>query len=146
MVFVDQTVDAVSNAEKAYCKFLSYSDIKGMNSQKNGFLLSRFAIYMFFSIQELRKKGNLRKNGMIKWQNDFTSDCLFVWDARKKELWITEIGVNFPYGDQDYIGALFVLTQNENYYQGFVLNTDDDIQGFLNVFGMSPVETDRILK
>ena len=68
----------------------------------------------------------------------------FTWYKSKNELRVTGFGRGFPLLNPDYTGALFVLIKNsEKDYQGFVFNTDDDIQYFLDSFGLTPTETNR---
>lgn len=44
----------------------------------------------------------------------------------------------------EFTGALFVLVkESPEDYQGYILNTDEDIQEFLDSFGLTPAETNR---
>ncbi|WP_312612152.1 type II restriction endonuclease [Oscillibacter sp.] len=39
-----------------------------------------------------------------------------------------------------------LVMDNTEYYQGFVLNTEDDINQFLDAFGLSPTETNQLIE
>ena len=52
--------------------------------------------------------------------------------------------VDFLFLRSEYTGALFVLVKNTTKeYDGFILNTEDDIQQYLDAFGLTPAETNR---
>ena len=86
----------------------------------------------------------LKKNGVIKWQDDFETACTFTWYESKNELRITGFGRGFPLLRPEYTGALFVFVkESPEDFQGFLFNTDEDIQEFLDTFGLTPAETNR---
>jgi len=46
----------------------------------------------------------------------------------------------------DYTGALFVLNQRNDYeYDAYMLNSEDEIQSYLDAFGLTPAETNRLI-
>lgn len=48
--------------------------------------------------------------------------------------------------NHEYTGALFILVKDtEEDYQGYVLNTDDEINQFLEAYNISPTETNNII-
>ena len=52
----------------------------------------------------------------------------------------------FPFLKPEYTGALFIfIKMSEEDYRGYFLNTDDEIDEFLNAFGLTPAETNRII-
>ena len=60
---------------------------------------------------------------------------------------ITNFGRGFPFLCPEYTGALFILTQNSSEdYQGYVLNTEDEINQFLDAFGISATETNCLIE
>ncbi|MCD8014610.1 MAG: type II restriction endonuclease [Lachnospiraceae bacterium] len=141
---VIKAVDAVLKGDSAYCKFLSANDSGETGGHQSGILISKTAKDMLYTDQELRENHILKKTGSIKWQDDFTTGCTFTWYESKGELRITGFGRGFQFRHPDYTGALFVMVKDRSgEYQGFIFNTDDMIQEFLDSFGLSPAETNR---
>ena len=85
----------------------------------------------------------------ITWQDDFqtTTRFLYYGERTRNEYRITNFGRGFPFLRPDYTGALFVLVKDDDEnYHAFVLNTEDDINQFLDAFGISPIETNRLIE
>lgn len=141
---VVKAIDAVLNGRDSFCKFLSANDSGETGGHQAGILISVSAKAMLFTEQEMRENHILKKTGTIKWQDDYSTSCTFTWYESKKELRITGFGRGLSPLRPEFTGALFVLVKEspEN-YQGFILNTDEDIQEFLDSFGLTPAETNR---
>lgn len=141
---VGKAVESVLSGMKAYCKFLSANDSGETGGHQSGILISKTAKDMLYTERELKDNHILKKTGVIKWQNDFSTNCTFTWYESKNELRITGFGRGFLLLCPEYTGALFVLIKesDESYY-GFLFNTDEDIQDFLDSFGLTPAETNR---
>lgn len=141
---VIKSIDAVLKGQDAYCKFLSANDSGETGGHQSGILISKTAKSMLYNDDELLKNHILKKTGIIKWQDDFSTTCTFTWYKSKNELRITGFGRGFDLLRPEYTGALFVLVKNSSYeFQGFIFNTDEDIQDFLDSFGLTPAETNR---
>lgn len=139
-----KAIDSTLCSETAFCKFLSANDSGETGGHQSGMLISKSAKNMLFSDQELEDNHILKKDVRVKWQDDFYTDSCFTWYESKNELRITRFGRGFPLLKPEYTGALFVLTkQDDNEFGGFILNTEDDIQQFLDTFGLTPAETNR---
>lgn len=143
-----QAIQAVLNSQMAYCKFLSANDTGLTGGHQAGIYISRPSIPILFP--ESGEKGqNKEKWVKIKWQNDFDTDSRFVYygQGTRNEYRITNFGRGFPFLRPEYTGALFVLAQNtETDYQGFILNSENGINQFLDAFGLSPTETNQIIE
>lgn len=82
----------------------------------------------------------------ITWQNSLSTQSCFKWYGSKNELRITRLGRGFPYLRPDMTGALFVLTQQgRDVYCGYMLETEDEINDFLNAFGLTPADTNCMI-
>lgn len=95
------------------------------------------------------KGENKDKWVKIKWQNSFETDSRFIYYGKgtRNEYRITNFGRNFPFLNSEYTGALFVLVkQDENEYTAFILNTDADIEEFMDALGISPADTNNLIK
>ena len=145
--YTSQAIQAVLNSRWASCKFLSANDTGLTGAHQSGIYISKSSYPILFD--KLGEKGsNMEKRVKIKWQNDWETDSRFIYYGRgtRDEYRITNFGKDFPFLRPDYTGALFVLTQNEyESYCGFVLNTEDEINQFLDAFGLTPAETNRLI-
>ena len=141
---VTKAVESVLSGKKAYCKFLSANDSGETGGHQSGVLISKTGMDMLYTEQELKDNHILKKSGKIKWQDDFSTNCTFTWYESKNELRITGFGRGFELLRPEYTGALFALIkESDENYLGYLFNTDEDIQEFLDAFGLTPAETNR---
>lgn len=141
-------IQAALHGQKVFCKFLSANDTGRTGGHQAGIYISKPSVPILFD--EPRKKGqNKEKWVKVKWHNDFETDTRFIYygQSTRNEYRITNFGRGFPFLKPEYTGALFVFVQNSSEdYQGFVLNTEDEINQFLDAFGISPTETNRLIE
>lgn len=139
-----RAIGAVLNGGPSYCKFLSANDSGETGGHQSGILISKTASAMFWTDKEMKENHILKKYGRIRWQNDYETECIYTWYESKNELRLTGFGRGKSPLKAEFTGALFVLIKNtEVDYQGYILNTDDDIEQFLDTFGITPAETNR---
>lgn len=144
---VTKAVEAVLSGKSAYCKFLSANDSGETGGHQSGILISKTAKDMLYTEKELKENHILKKTGKIKWQDDFSTNCTFTWYESKNELRITGFGRGFELLRPEYTGALFVMIkESEESFLGYMFNTDEDIQEFLDSFGLTPAETNRLIE
>ena len=142
-----KAVDSVLRSNEAYCKFMSANDSGETGGHQVGILISRRSSSMLFSDEEIRNNHILRRDVKILWQSDFYTDSNVIWYESKRELRITRFGRGFPFIRPEYTGALFVLCKfTDTDYEAFILNTEEDIEQFLDTFGITPAETNRIIE
>lgn len=143
-----QAIQAAMNGQMVFCKFLSANDTGLTGGHQAGIYISRPSIPILFDC--LGKKGeNQQKWVKVKWQDDITTDSRFIYygQGTRNEYRITNFGRGFPFLRPEYTGALFVFIKNsEEDYQGFVLNSEDEINQFLDAFAISPTETNRLIE
>lgn len=143
MSSVSLAIEKTMSGQQTFCKLLSPNDSGETGGHQSGYLISKSAKDMLFTSEEL-KQHIAKKDIKIKWQNDFLTDGCFTWYESKNELRLTRFTKGFPFRGQDYTGALFVLVKNSiDDYEGFILNSEDEINEFLNTFGLTPAETNR---
>ena len=141
-----QAIKSVLNSEKSFCKFLSANDTGATGGHQSGILISKSAVEMMFSRQELAQTGIPKRMIKIIWQDDFETESCFTYYESKNELRITRFGRGFPFLKPEQTGALFVFTkQTDIDYSGYFLETDDEIEEFLDTFGISPTETNSLI-
>ncbi len=82
----------------------------------------------------------------ISWQDDFETESCFTYYESKNELRITWFGREFPFLRPEQTGALFVFTQQTKVNcSGYFLEIDEEIEEFLDNFGISPTETNSLI-
>ena len=143
---VDKAIQSTGEAKQAYCKFLSANDSGETGGHQAGILISKKALPMLFNPD--KALSHIEKRTVrILWQTDYETDSVFTYYESKGELRITNFGRGFPYLNKEDTGALFVFTrQDPDHYQGFFLYTEDEIDTFLNSFGISPTETNNLIR
>ncbi len=140
-------IQAVNNGQIAYCKFLSANDTGNTGTHQAGIYIAKNAISILFD-EPGEKGSNKDKFVKVRWQDDFTTDSRFIYygAGTRNEYRITRFGRDFPFLRTEHTGDLFVLAKNDNEnYSGYILETEDDINAFLDAFAMSPTDTGAII-
>ncbi|MCM1189647.1 MAG: type II restriction endonuclease [bacterium] len=144
--YAGQAIKSVLNSNRGFCKFLSANDTGATGGHQSGILISKSAVEMMFSRRELEQEGIPKRTVKIKWQDDFETESSFTYYESKNELRITRFGRGFPFLKPEQTGALFVFTkQTDTDYSGYFLETDEEIEEFLDTFGISPTETNSLI-
>lgn len=144
--YAGQAINSVLNSEKGFCKFLSANDTGATGGHQSGILISKSAVEMMFSRQELEREGIPKRTVKIRWQDNFETESCFTYYESKNELRITRFGRGFPFLKPEQTGALFVFTQQTSFdYCGYFLDTDEEIEEFFDTFGISPTETNSLI-
>ena len=94
--YAEIAITSVLNSEKSFCKFLSANDTGATGAHQSGILISKTAMEMLFSREQLEQEGIFTK-------------------------------------------------QAEENYSGYFLDTEEEIEEFLNAFGISPTETNSLI-
>lgn len=136
-----------ANSEKIFCKFLSANDTGETGGHQSGIYIPKNSVPLIFDTPGI-KGQNKEKFNKIKWQDDFETDAHFKYygQGTRNEYRITGFGRNFPFLKPHYTGSLVViLKQKDLSYKGYVLETEDEIEYFLEYFGITPTETNCLL-
>lgn len=145
--YAQKAIDAVNLNVAAYCKFLSANDTGVTGSHQSGILLSKRAYSIAFD-NPGEKGNNVDHWAEICWQDDFVTKSRFIYygQGTRNEYRLTNFGRGFPFLTPDYTGALFVLVKRDvDFYNAYVLNTEDDIDAFLGAFGLTPEDTNKLI-
>ena len=140
-------IQSVLNGKRAYCKFLSANDTGLTGGHQAGIYISKPSIPILFD-EPGRKGTNKEKWVKVRWQDDLETDTRFIYygQGTRNEYRITNFGRGFPFLRPEYTGALFVFAKyDDENYKAYILNSDEDINQFLDVFGLSPTETNRLI-
>ena len=147
MSIATEAIQAVMSGKQTFCKFLSANDTGETGGHQAGIYISKPSIPILFDTPGI-KGENKEKWVKVRWPEDLITDTRFIYYGKgtRNEYRITNFGRGFPYLRPEYTGALFVFVQEtEEDYKGFVLNTEEEIEEFLNAFGLSPAETNCLL-
>ena len=144
--YAGQAIKSVLNSENGFCKFVSANDTGATGGHQSGILISKSAVDMMFSRQELEQDTIPKRTVKIRWQDDFETESCFTYYESKNELRITRFGRGFPFLKPEQTGALFVFTQQTDIdYSGFFLETEEEIEEFLTTFAIDPTQTNRLI-
>ena len=147
IVHSQKAIQAVSLGKLSYCKFLSANDTGDTGAHQAGIYIAKNAVPVLFDSPG-RRGENKDKYVRIQWQDDFYTDSRFIYYGvgTRNEYRITRFGRGFPFLRTEHTGDLFVLVQmDHDDYSAYVLQTEDEINEFLNAFGMSPADTGNII-
>jgi len=141
-------IQTVNIGLMAYCKFLSANDVGDTGAHQSGIYIAKNALSILFDIPGV-KGENKDKLVKIKWQNDFITDSRFIYygTGTRNEYRITRFNKGFPFLRPEHIGDLFVLIKlADQDYAGYILSREEEINTFLNFFGLSPSDTNNIIE
>jgi len=144
---VKKAIETVNNSSISFCRFITANDTGETGAHQAGFYIPKTAYGLFFD--NPGKKGqNLDKFYKIKWQDDFETDSrsIYYGTGTRNEYRLTRFGRGFPFLTDDFTGALVIIAKVAgDYLKAYVLSDANDIDDFLNEFGMSPTDTNDII-
>ncbi|MBU1020239.1 MAG: hypothetical protein KJ847_03420, partial [Firmicutes bacterium] len=138
---------SISNAQLVYCKFLSANDVGLTGGHQSGPYVAKAAVSILFDIPCI-KGTNETKTVKIQWHDDSVTESNFKYygTGTRNEYRITSFGRGFPYFRSSNIGSLFVLCKmDSDTYRGYVIEEENEIDSFLDYYGLSPAETNTLL-
>ena len=144
---VNLVIESVNKSKTAFCKFISANDAGKTGAHQEGFYIPKYSISVMFNEPGIRGK-NKDRSVTIKWQNDFETQSRFTYygQGTRNEYRLTRFGRGFPFLTQDSVGDLFILCHiQEDFYEAFVLQTDEDIEEFFTAFNISSSETNCLI-
>ena len=144
---LDYTIENVKKSKAAFCRFITANDTGKNGSHQAGFYIPKCAAKLLFETPGV-KGQNKDKTVKVKWQNDFTTDSRFIYYGEKtrNEYRITRFGKGFPFFEDNNVGDLLIITkETEDYYNGMILQTDEDIDSFMAYFNLSSEMTNQLI-
>ena len=144
---LNSAINKVQNAQYAFCRFITANDTGKNGSHQAGFYIPKCAAALLFDTPGV-KGENKDKLVKVKWQDDFITDSRFIYygQGTRNEYRITRFGKGFPFFEEDNVGDLLIIAkQSEDYYDGFVLQADQDIDDFFAFFNLSPEMTNQLI-
>ncbi len=140
-----QAIEKTMQGRNTFCKFLSANDSGETGGHQSGILISTKAKRMFFTEAELLEPIT-KHDARVYWFDGEVTDSKITWYTSKGEIRLTQFGRGFELLRPEYTGALFVFVQvDKDIYYAWLFNTDDEIQEYLDAFGLTPVETNNLV-
>ena len=144
---LDLSIQAVKTAKTSFCRFITGNDAGTTGSHQAGFYIPKNAAPLLFG-EKCHKGENREKWVTIKWQNDLETASRFIYygQGTRNEYRITRFGKGFEFLQDRYVGSLIIIAEIDvDYYQAFVLESEDDIESFLSYFNLSTEQTNQII-
>lgn len=144
---LDLATRKVLQSKAALCKFITANDTGSTGAHQCGFHISKEAWSMFLEIEAV-KGSNIDIPIRIRWQDEFNTDSRFKYYGvgTRNEYRITRFGRSFPFLNDENVGDLLVLARyDKDYYEAFVLQSDEDIDDFFSCFNLSYDKTNQII-
>ena len=145
--YSELAIKASQDGLVAYCKFITANDTGSTGAHQSGFHIHKSAWPLFFDAPGERGTNN-EKFATIKWQDDFETTSRFIYygTGTRNEYRLTRFGRGFPFLSDDDIGSLLVLCKiADDYYCAYVLETEQEIEDYLNFFGISPDKANGLI-
>lgn len=142
-----QAIQSVLTGKISFCKFLSANDTGETGGHQSGIYIPKPAVPIIFD-RFFTKGSNQDRWASIQWHDGKVTNNRFIYygTGTRNEYRITQFGRGFEYLHNDHTGDLFVLVKNdEEYYQGFVLTSGEEIEEFLATFSLSPADTGKLI-
>lgn len=144
---VEVAINSVIKSQTSFCKFISANDAGQTGAHQEGFYIPKNSVPLMFDSP--RSKGqNDERFITIRWQNDFETNSRFIYygQGTRNEYRLTRFGRGFPFLTDDRVGDLLILCHiRDDHYEGYVLESDEDIEEFFTAFNISSGETNHLI-
>ncbi len=140
-------VETVQKSQASFFKFISANDSGETGGHQSGFLMPKNVISEMFGRIGVRGE-NFTEEIRIEWQDGYVTDSCFKYYgiSTRNEYRLTRFGREFDFSNRISTGDVLVLSKVKDlYFKAFVLKTEDEIDNFLNAFGLSPVDSGSII-
>lgn len=145
--YTELAIQSVQRSRNAFCKFISANDAGSTGAHQSGFYIPKNAFTLLFN-EPGEKGANKERFVKIKWQNDFETTSRFIYYGvgTRNEYRITRFGRGFPFLNDENLGNLLIICHiDEDYYEAYILDTDDDFETFFTALNISANETNKLI-
>ncbi len=149
MSYID-TVTLHCRTNSFIFKYITPNDAGITKSHQAGFHLPKTSWQLFFE-HEGKKGDFLEKPIKITWKSedgletDTSSSFKYYGRRTRNEYRLTRVGKEFPFRNGNYLGSLLVISKSGDHYQAWIISSEDNINHFLEYFGISPLDTGRYI-
>jgi len=144
---LQKVVQSIQQSPISFCKYITANDTGATGGHQSGYHIHKSAWPLFFDSPGI-KGENKDKFVTIKWQDDFETQSRFIYygTGTRNEYRLTRFGKNFPYLQDENIGDLLIIIKvNDDFYNAYILQTDEDIDTFFVELNISSSDTNGIL-
>ena len=145
---LSQAIGSVQNSPCAFCHYITPNDTGKTGSHQAGFYLPKDAQGIILG-DKAKRGSNADIFIKIKWQDGYVTDSRIVYygTGTRNESRITRFGRGFEWLREEHVGDLLVVAQQyQENYDAWVLSTEDDIDGFLSYYNLSPEDTNKVIQ
>lgn len=142
-----KAIESAQQSKIAFSKYITANDAGATGGHQAGFHIHKHSWELFFDSPG-EKGSNKDKFITIKWQDDFETDSRFIYYGvgTRNEYRLTRFGRGFPFLEENNVGDLLVICRkSDNYYEAFVLQTDEEIEDFFAALNISSNDTNGII-
>lgn len=141
MTELENAIEAVSNYEHSFSKFISPNDSGSTGAHQAGLYIPKNSYKLLFDTPGTLGV-NREETGYITWSDGRKVECRLKYYGvgTRNEYRITRMGRNFTQGEL----LILVKTSADNFL-GFILEKESSIQAFLSHFGLSRSDTNSLI-
>ncbi|MBA4408900.1 MAG: restriction endonuclease [Odoribacter sp.] len=144
---VNDALNSINKGEIAFCKFISANDAGKTGAHQEGFYIPKNSYSLAFDNPGV--KGENKENFVkIRWQSDFETTSRFIYygSGTRNEYRLTRFGKGFPFLTENNVGDLLILIKiASDYFEGFVLQSDEEFEDFFASVGITSQETNQLI-
>lgn len=147
MSILENAIQSAQQAEIAFSKFIKPNDTGKTGGHQAGFHLHKNSWPLYFETPG-EKGSNKDHYVTIRWHDDFETQSRFIYYGvgTRDEYRLTRFGRGFPFLTDDNVGDLLILVKkSQDFFEGYVLSSDDDIEDFFAALNISSTETNAII-
>ncbi len=147
MSILEKAIQSAQQSEIAFTKFIKPNDTGSTGGHQAGFHLHKNSWPLFFD-KPGEKGSNKDHFTKIRWQDDFETSSRFIYYGvgTRDEYRLTRFGRGFPYLTDDNVGDLLVLVKkSKDFFEGYILSKDEDIEDFFAALNINSTETNAII-
>jgi type II restriction enzyme len=140
-------IQSAQEGQQTFAKFITANDTGATGAHQAGFHISKGAWSLFFDTPG-SKGANKDKLIRIKWQDSFETDsrAIYYGVGTRNEYRLTRFGRGFPFLQDENIGDLLVIVKvAADYFQAYVLTSDEDIDEFQAALNISVSDLNGII-
>jgi len=141
-------VEAVQTSQLSFFKFITANDSGETGGHQAGFHIPKPASPVLFRREYL--KGEFHEEDVqIEWEDGYITQSSIKYYGQKTrdEYRLTRFGSGFDYHERISTGDVLVISRVDyGIFKAFILKTEDEIESFLNSFGLSPVDSGSVIE
>lgn len=141
-------VETVQTSQASFFKFITANDSGETGGHQFGFHIPKTAAPVLFR-REYHKGEFYEEDVQIEWQDGYITQSSIKYYGQKTrdEYRLTRFGSRFEYHERISTGDVLVISRIEfGFFKAFILKTENDIENFLDAFGLSPMDSGSVIE